>query len=295
MKQFLAALVLYLAPVIATSQEINNEVFDELVAVGLQIPDGPKVKLPEPLLKPGQTPRIDDEWLERAAGNVPVELFLKRTLTAPFYLKIDSVEKANEERCAQMVNLRFIVYGKLADVIEGDVFKQVLGGKQKKAGKGPQAKATELTAEELKMRGIRLLDSPKAKEAYDTVAMPLLDKVQVEGVTRGLRTTASSSVLYATVLDERFSKDKEYPNTWRHILAGGAFGPTNPYAGLGGYALVTALPESKVVPKGALFVEMVYLLHEPYAWFDGRNLIRAKLPIPLQNNVREFRRNLSSE
>lgn len=284
------ALLAFAAP--AMSQEAKNVVFDELVVTGVQVPGGPKFKLPPPLLMPGKEAKVDDELLEKAAGKVPVELFLKKSLNAPFSLKIDSVDNTSEQRVAQLVNLRFVLYGKMEDLLEGDVFKQILGGEKKKAGKGLEAKTTLLSPEELTKRGIRLLEGPNVKDSYGVVAMPLLDKVQIDGVTRSLRTTVANALLYATILDERFSKDKEYPNVWRHIMSGGELGPEHPYAGLGGFVVVTPLAGHKEVPPNALLVELVYLLHEPYEWFDGHNILRAKLPVPLQENVRSFRRKL---
>ena len=66
-------------------------------------------------------------------------------------------------------------------------------------------------------------------------------------------------------------------------------GPPTPYAGLGGYIKVTGLHE----PAGALLVECHAVFDEPQGWFDGKNLLRSKLPLVVQENVRTFRRKLA--
>jgi hypothetical protein len=289
----LSALGMLLVANLMTGQKGQNEIFNELVQVGLQIPDGTKLKLPVPLLGPDQAPKIDDELLDKAADKVPTELFLKRSVTAPFALKFDSMGSEVGQR-NQVITLRFVAYGKLEALLEGDPIKRLLGGKEKADKGDPKAKTVALSPEELQKRGIRLLDLPNAKETYGTIALSLLDKVQVEGVTRNLRTTSAHSVLYAMRLDERFKNDKEYPNQWRFILNMDdveSLGPPHPYTGLGGYVLVTALPTL----QGALLIEMCFLLHEPRDWFEGRNLLRAKLPLLLKDNVTNFRRKLAAK
>lgn len=270
----------------ALAKDVQNPLFEELIQTGIPLPDGPTVKLPPPLFKPGQLPKDPSELLEKAAGRVPVELFLKRTVTAPYSLTIDSIDKADGQRCGQRISLFFIAYGKREDVLETDFLKQLLTGKAKAGNQ-----ATSLSPAELKARGIRLLDGPDLNEQIGTVSLSLLDKVQIDGVTQTLRTTQPQSIVYATRLDDRFKDDKEHPNRWRPILRAvdeDRLGPPHPYTGLAGYVVVTELPE----PKDALLFEMQFLLYEPPDWFGGLNLLRSKLPIAIQDNVRTFRRKL---
>jgi hypothetical protein len=254
MNKFVFAIIVAVVGAAVSAEQPANLLYDELLNKGIAIPGGPTVKLPAPLLTPGELPKESAELLEKASGKVPVELFVRQSATAPFNLKIESVEKANEERCAQMINLWFIAYGKLDAVVEKDFLKEILGGKSK-ARRGDDKEETTLTAADLSKRGIRLLEGPK-------------------------------------LLDDRFKNDKDYPNRWRHVLRsaeGETLGPLQPYTGLGGYVLVTELPE----PKGALLFEMHFLLHEPPEWFGGYNLLRSKMPVKIQENVRSFRRKLT--
>jgi hypothetical protein len=277
---------------VLAAEEPKNPLYEDLLNKGIRIPDGPTVKLPPPFVKPGQAPKDTAALLEKAAGRVPGDLFQKRSPNAPFSLTINSIEKGDNERCGQLISLTFIAYGKLDAVKETDFVKQLLGRKGK--GGSSDEEATVLSSKELKERNIRLLDGPGRKEQYSKMTMALLNKVQVEGVMRSVRTTAPDSILSATLLEDRFHNDKTYPNIWRPIIPVGdeeeKLGPPKPYTAMGGYVLVTRLPE----PKDALLVEMQFVLHEPPDWFGGLNLLRSKLPILVQDNVRSFRRKITA-
>jgi hypothetical protein len=290
MKRFLFALGLFCISLWVMADDFKNPLFDEWVKEGIKIPDGPVVKLPAPLIEPGKGTKIDEALLEKAADRVPLELFLRRSVTAPLSLRINSIEKDDQQRCGQMISLRFVAYGKLETVTQTDVIKQLLTGKEKAKGDA-EKQVHVLSPEELNKRGITVVDTPTRKESYATMSMSLLDKVQIEGVTRGFLTSSAQGVIYATRMDDRFKNDKDYPNRWRAILREKeeeTLGPPQPYTGLGGYVVVTALPE----PKDALLVEMHFVFNEPPEWFGGLNLLRSKLPTPIQENVRAFRRRL---
>ena len=56
--------------------------------------------------------------------------------------------------------------------------------------------------------------------------------------------------------------------------------------GAGMYFKITKL----AAPEGALFIEQHVMFAEPAGWFGGANLLRSKLPIAVQDNVRTMRR-----
>jgi hypothetical protein len=262
----------------------GNALFDELTDKGLAIPAAGVAKLPSPLVKPGEVPKDTDALLEKAAGRVPVENFSRQSPLAPFPVDIEPIP-AEGERAAQSINLNFVVYAKLQALDDATVVRRLLSGK---GGNQPMP----LGAADLKKRGISL-SVEKGREDYSTVNLTLLDKVQVEGVTHGLRTQRPGTLLYAFKLDERFKDDKQFPNQWRSIArtdSGEQLGEPHPYTGLAGYIQVTELPQ----PKGALLVEMHVLMHEPPGWF-GANLLRSKLPIALRDNVQNFRRSVGKQ
>ncbi len=291
MRQVFVLLVLTVVPAVRAADAVENPLYEELVTKGIALPEGVTVKLPAPLVKPGSSPKDTADLLEKAAGRRPVELFVRRTTEAPMSLEISSVENAKSERCGQLIDLKFLAYGKLEAVLDTDFMNDLLAGK-KKSKDGDTS--TVLTASELKKRRIQLLDKPNVKEQFATMTMRLLEKVQVEGVMRSVRTKMPAAVLSATRMDDRFRSDKDHPNTWRHIMPEAddeKLGSPHPYTGMGGYVLITQLTE----PKGALLVEMHFLLHEPPEWFGGYNLLRSKLPTVIQDNVRSFRRKVAKK
>lgn len=291
MRNLFALLILTVVPAARAAEGVENPLYEELVTTGITLPEGVTVKLPAPLVKPGSPPKDTADLLEKAAGRRPVKLFVKRSQFAPMSLEISSVQNAKSERCGQLIDLKFVAYGKLEAVLDTDFMNDLLAGK-KKAKDGDSS--TLLTPAELKKRGIHLLDKKNVKEQFATMTMPLLEKVRVEGVMRSVRTKMPAAVLSATRMDDHFAKDKEHPNTWRHIMPEAddeKLGPPHPYTGMGGYVLITQLTE----PKNALLIEMHFLLHEPPEWFGEHNLLRSKLPTVIQDNVRSFRRKVAKK
>ncbi len=289
MRFLLTVVLLVSATPFVDAGRSGNPLFDELIEKGLAIPGGPAVKFVAPLIPPGTAPKDPAAILEQAAGRVPVELFTKRTVTAPFSVNIDAIEGKDGERCAQSVNVFFVTYGKLDALDDTDFIKHLLSGKDKKG----QGDSVALTDKELKSRGIARVSAQGLKEDYGTMTLHLLDKVQVTGVTRGVRAKTPNSILYAVKLDPRFQKDQQYPNQWRAITRNASddekIGPPHPYSGLAGYVQASELGD----PKNALLIEMHFILHEPTEWFGGLNLLRSKLPIAIRDNVQSFRRRVS--
>ncbi|HQU41296.1 MAG TPA: hypothetical protein PK867_00730, partial [Pirellulales bacterium] len=121
----------------------------------------------------------------------------------------------------------------------------------------------------------------------------VLDKAQVSGIAHGVVTRGPNHILAASLLDPRFADDEDFPNRWRpiHRDASGKtnLGKPHSYAGLGGYCQAVELDE----PRGALFIECHLVIDEPHGWFNGANLLRSKLPIVMQDNVRTLRRKLA--
>jgi hypothetical protein len=285
MKLLLPTLVLALFAAEAVAGGSGNALFDELTCKGIAIPGAGVVKLTPPLIKPGEVPKDVDALLEKAADTVPVDAFIRPSPLALFPIKIEPVP-AEGERAAQSINLSFVVHARLKALDDASVVRRLLSSKR---GEQP----TTLSAADLKKRGITVAADKQGREDYSTLNLTLLDKVQVEGVTHGLRTQLPGTILYAMKLDDRFKEDKQFPNQWQSIErtdTGEKLGPANSYTGLAAYIQVTELPR----PKGGLLVEMHVILHEPPGWF-GANLLRSKMPIAVRDNVQSFRRTVGKE
>jgi hypothetical protein len=289
--ELLSALVLVAAVQGQGGQSPANALFTDLTEKGIAIPNGPVVKLPTPLVSQEVDAATAPALLEKAAGKLPPELFVRKSDAAPFNLKIDSINDKKGERCAQTIDLWLIAYGKLTTVAQKDVVTQLLVGERDR----DHAEIKLLSVDELRARGITPLQGPGLEERYATFEAVLLDKVQVTGITRNVKTIAPRSLVLAMTLDDRFANDKEHPNRWRPIGPGVdgkvKLGAPQPYAGLAGYVRVSELPR----PPGALLFEMHCVFHEPPAWFGGPNLLRSKLPVVIQENLRTFRRKLARD
>jgi hypothetical protein len=121
----------------------------------------------------------------------------------------------------------------------------------------------------------------------------LLDRVLVSGVVHSWQTFGTGEITVSGILDSRIDKEPELSNRWQAIedRAGEdpKLGPPSEYSGFGGYLRATALQE----PAGALLIEAHVVFHEPEGWFRGANLLRSKLPLALQDQVRSFRKKLA--
>jgi hypothetical protein len=266
--------------------EAENPLLKELLDKGIELPELCTIRLPPPAMKKDLTPKQQQAVVEKAGG-VDLELFVKDTVAAPFALKIQSVEKAGQ-RVAQAIHLAFIAHGDLNRVVKEDVLNRLLGTEARQGKKLGAVKF--LTADMLKERGIVPSPGTNPEERFAALEIFLLDKVKVKGVTRNVKTEGDGWAALAMRLDPRFNDDKQFPNCWQSYNAiEDVFGPPQHYTGLAGYTQVTKLAE----PKGALFFEMHVVLSEPKSWFGGPNLLRSKLPLVLQENVRNLRKRLA--
>jgi hypothetical protein len=123
-------------------------------------------------------------------------------------------------------------------------------------------------------------------------------RVRIEGTAHTAETVTNDSGTIAGIVDQRFNDNAKFPNQWQPILrdANGSIlkdakgqpqlGPPVPYDSAGGFIKVTKL----VQPAGALFVEYHLVYEEPKGWFNGRDLLRAKLRLKTEEDVRSFRR-----
>jgi hypothetical protein len=264
---------------------VDNPLATDLVKKGLVLPQGP-VTLPAPVMKDGLTGQEQVAVMKKLTPNFVN--FIRNKDVSPMVLKIDPIEGLNKERIGQKVDLYFVSYGKLNSAVSSDVMERLLGNPKANIGKG---NAAFLSADQLKKRNITLTKAKDIEERYTIMNFELLDKVQLSGVGRAFKTNGPNTIVSAMQLDPRFAKDAQFPNQWQPVnLKDGVkvLGPAKTYEGFGGYVRMTELKQ----PAGALFVEFHLVMNEPKEWFGGRNLIKAKLPLAIQERVRSFRRQL---
>jgi hypothetical protein len=120
----------------------------------------------------------------------------------------------------------------------------------------------------------------------------LLDRIEVESTQRVAVTRSAESIVIASRTDPRAGVEGRWPNRWVTLdpLARGPTGRRpNPYDGGIGYAKVTRLEEQ----PGAVVIEVHFAFVEPRAWFDGAPILRSKLGLVSQDQVRRLRRELT--
>jgi hypothetical protein len=263
------------APPGRTIHEPRNSLLDSLLDPGLVVGPDLRAKLPPPTMPDGLDAAQQRKVIAALIGDdCCYEDFTRRSTVAPHRLRIRDVTPSDSKAPARGVDVWFVAYD--------DKFVGWLANALKGAGTGKL-----LTKEHLEKRGIRFSDG--ASEAYRHVEFDFLGKVRLGATVRIAWTGTDESVLIAAEVDPRFRGDGEFPNQWQPILRERGerkLGPANPWDGAGFYLKITKLAE----PAGALFVEQHIIFAEPTGWFDGANLLRSKLPLVVQYNVRITRR-----
>jgi hypothetical protein len=276
--------------VVAAEPGEDNSVFNHLVQKGIAVGDK-SVKLPGPSMSPQADAKEQTAVVRRiSAKKYDYEQFVRKSPVAPFMLDINTVGESGGDR-VQRVDLWFVAYGKLAALTDEELLGEIAGS----GSRSEQGESKELTDDELRERDLKADSTDDRRESYSRTEAPLLDKVQISGIGHSVSTRTPKSILAASLLDPQFVDDPKYPNRWRPIVreASGKtkLGESHPYAGFGGYCQVVELQE----PKGALFFEIHIAINEPHAWFNGENLLRSKLPILMNDNVRTLRRKLAKK
>ena len=286
MMTFYAALLLMSTGMLSSDgHNALDAEFRELRRVGVSIGDGQKAVLPEPTLADGLDDAAQKVALRKLGGDEkPLEDLVYRSLVAPHILKIRDVAPSDPKAPAYGVDLWFVAYGDL-DVLMKREPRSFLGAGRK------DIESHILTMTELTQRKLPPPAAGGPKQQYVHNRFPLLDRVEIAVTTLSMATHTKDSLVVASRLDPSFADDPQFPNQWREILpedvAGKpAFGPPHTYHGSASYLKVTRLRE----PSLALFVEYHSVSIEPNDWFHGANLLRTKLPIAIQSEVRAFRR-----
>lgn len=309
LRSILPAIVLCsFLPAAAAADAPKNQLLAELLREGSQFASAEQpTKLPPPSFAAGQSADEQTAAIRRIAGKkYPYEQFVRNSPVAPFLLEIHSdggngtpgkhaggaVERGAVDRGKiQRIDLWFVAHGALATVTDRDLMGQLAGEADKS---GDEARSKELTDEDLRERDLRREVDEGRSTNYFHFDLSVLDRVRISGLGQSETTRGPRSVVAAVRLDPRFFADAEYPAEWRPLkrdAAGKAvIGDAQAYTGFAGYCQATEL----AVPQGALLVECHIVFDEPHGWFNGTNLLRAKLPLLLQDNVRTFRRKLAA-
>ena len=262
----------------------TNSHFKELLEKGVPIGDKETLKLPTPTMADGLDNAGQAKVLQKLAGeDYPLDELMRASVVAPHIYKFREVDARGTDGRGRGIDLWFIAYGNLERLTSKTLQSQFAGG---------AARMTALKETDLLKRGIKLKAAEGLEESYLYGVGSILDRVQVSSANHGMITRSKESIVLASSLDPRFAKDAEYPNQWRAITVQDdgkeSLGPPQPYEGAGMYIKLTKLHE----PAGALFVEFHQVFVEPKKWFDAQNMLKSKLPIVIQSELRAFRKDL---
>jgi len=276
----------------------GNPLFVQLIDEGVPVDGGGvlRVRLPKPTMPDGLSEAEQQKILAQAAGRRPLEEFLRNAVVAPFGMEIVDVPLAGAPEPLRRVDVWYVAYGQLEHLFSEAFVEHLLHhtGVQRKSRFSTGRRL--LSAEELAKRNLTLPpDDDRRKERYVFTSAALFDRVLLRTTQHVVITRSEESVAAAAALAAAFGQDKEYPNQWQTILIDeqGRFtlGPARPYFASASYTKVTRLHR----PPGALFIEHHHLFAEPNDWFGGKNFLRSKLPLAVQEAVRKLRWQLRSQ
>ncbi len=264
--------------------EDQNPLYKRLLDPGLDVGAGAKAPFPAPTMPDGLDAAKQTAILKATiAKEYDYAEFTRNAVPAPYLMKIRDIKPSDPKAPARGVDVWFVAHGDFK-LLEDDKFLDRLTNAGKGGGKGGP-----LNRNDLMKRGITLKPEDEKREGYGHFEFDFLEKVRLSGVGHAMWSRNGESVIATAEIDPRFLDDKEYPNRWRSIIKAGGqvkLGDPTPWTGAAMYLKITKLSE----PAGAVFVEQHIIFAEPTGWFDGANLLRSKLPLAVQDNVRTMRK-----
>jgi hypothetical protein len=267
------------------SELAANPLYRAVLGGGLAI-EGVTVKLPPPILRDGMTEDERREALKEVV-DLPLDEFLRDSPNAPFKLKIRDV--AYTGGVVRMVDLWFAIHANLDEVDLDD-----LAGKKDAGGKAEAGNmsfsARTLTDAELKAHG-KVVEGGLDRYAFSQGV--LLDRIKVQTVNHVVASKAGGALVVASMTDPSFDEDKDLANRWVPIPGPGDArkdaAPARPYSGSVGYSRIGPYSERPSV----LLVESHVAFAEPKGWFNGASILRSKISLIAQDQLRQLRRELA--
>jgi hypothetical protein len=276
----------------------ENPVFEQVCSTG--IPLNPStdatVALPAPTMADGLNAEQQREVLnaiaERKSPRRRVDDLLKKSVVAPFVWELEKAPVPGSDDPVWRLNAWYVAYGELEPFLEESFVERWLDFSGSRADPRLPVRSESIPADKLEALDIATVDSETSHENYAFSTASLFDRVLLSATRRVLITQDEESVVIAAIVDPRFQDDEDFPNCWQPLTKNsrGEFtiGERQPYVCSGMYMKVTRLQE----PDGALLIEYHQLFAEPTEWFDGKNLLRSKIPLAVQDAVRDLRRRL---
>jgi hypothetical protein len=272
-------------PAADQTHEQLNPLYKDLLDPGLLVGPDVKAKFPAPAMPDGLDAAKQTEVITNLIGkDYSYQEFTRKSPVAPQILKLRNVMPCDPNAPARGVDVWFVAYGDLKALDNEKFLDRLL-----LAGRG-EGKAVTITKDDLAKRKITIVD--EKHEGFGVIEFDFLEKVRLKATGRAFWSRTAESAVIAAEIDPRFKDDPQFPNQWQSLnkLSGvQKVGQATAWSGAALYLKVTKLSE----PAGAIFIEQHVVFAEPMGWFDGANLLRSKLPIVVQNQVRNIRKEWS--
>ncbi len=264
-----------------------DDLLHQFTTTGIVIDEQTAAVLPRPSLidvngNPLQGDQADAA-LKLIAGSHG-DRFTRDSIVAPIDTRIESLKDAAGQTIGHRMRVTFVVHAPIDDFRDTQTLQSLIGDA------GDDEDDLESTrAEKLDGDPLGLLED---ESTFARVQFSLLGRVVVRGVTRVQRRSAEDGVRVAWIIDPRLSEADPPQNVWLPIerTATGQKRLGNPvaYRGAAGWLAITPLPGD----DSASVVQSYLILCEPEGWFNGSRQLRSKLPLIVQDRVRDLRRRL---
>lgn len=277
-----------------TAQSISQHpVIERLTTEGFSVDDGQRAWLTKPLVTPDMPADAQRQAFSDLVGSRRLEKYLQNSVVAPFKLKIETVRKTADNSAVRSLDLYFVVRGDLKIINEKELLSGMMGDSEKAkehlADSGFETYAETIdgaASNEVPPKGTILSSLYRYR-------FPIMDKVVVSGLVRGEGLYVDGALMQSAVTPQDKLNDPMNPTQWLPVPRGAKtdleLGAAQPFLGFQCYMTATQLA---FTAKPSVLVECHAAYVEPHGWFDGRNLLASKLPLVMQQNVRDFRRNL---
>ena len=221
MKKRLLAAAWLLAVCLRSVGAADDAILRDLLSLGVPLAGGGTVRLPTFTMPDGLGAQAQTQAIEKIADdNHPLAALLRKSVVAPFVLHIHELPAQGPARPRQ-VDFWFVAFGDPKRLSDEEYLKEIVELESTSQGNSASTENRTLSDSDLRSRKI----APQPDERYLAARFTLFDRVDLSGIMRAILSRGEGTTIVAAELDPRFSRDPEFPNSWRPISrdeAGGA-------------------------------------------------------------------------
>lgn len=272
-----------------------NQIYRDLLRDGLPLAGG-VVRFPVPRLRDGQSADSQRAALMDLAGSKgKADDLLRDSVVAPFLLKVRDL-KPDGTTLIRGGDLWFVVHADLSEIDPDQMGGLGKEGEAVEVG-NMRFQGRTVEAAELQRDGIEP-PVPTGGEGGSSVRFVhltgrLLDRIGLEATSRVEVTRSADSIVIASRSLTDLAPARPLASRWWPITTGSGGegrGEPRPYAGGASTVKISRLRSE----PGALLVEVHFVYDEPLDWFDGAPILRSKIGLAAQDQIRRLRRELAA-